>query len=108
MAGCLALALSACGGVDSLTCHGTSLDPSKLCSLSCGSTTQAQAIVILGNPSASVSGLISYSSVCANGDLQAYDLSFDSTTGVLISVSYTGMGKYASGSLPACIASCHL
>jgi hypothetical protein len=103
---------SAGGGGASASCQGTLLTDAQLCKLTCNSTTRDQAIALLGAPDSSVdSNMISYMYTCVTttgGDvLQLHlHLFFDSDSGALTTVRRTGLGAYASGTLPSCLGTC--
>jgi len=104
-----AAVLAGCGdsdGAPGAGCQGVQLTSAQLCTLTCGATTHDQAIALLGTPTQAVTGLISYNYVCPSGDLLGYSLFFDSQTGVLTHVAFSGAGRFAAGSVPACLAAC--
>lgn len=105
----LALTVS-CGSDDdgggSDNCTGTRLTDDKLCSLMCNQTTMADAMTILGQPTASGSGLLQYNYTCVDGVTgsgMSWDLFFGTT---LNEVRLVSVGKFAGSSLPACLATC--
>lgn len=94
-------------------CTGARLTDAQLCSLTCKSTTSAQAKASLGNPGTATASngteLLRYSYFCSagtTGNLVSWDLYF--SDGVLQSVGITGSGDFSGDALPACIASCNI
>lgn len=93
-------------------CSGTRLTEAQLCSLTCKSTTSAQAKVSLGAPSTATSSgseLLQYRYTCIDGSTaNALTWDFFFSDGVLTDVGLTGIGSFSGEALPACIASCNI
>lgn len=109
MVACLT-ALTACGGddeADNGNCTGTNLTDTKLCELTCNQTTYAQAQSILGQPTNSATNLLQYQYNCTEGvTVNGVTWNFAFQDGVFFNVGRIGIGSYAGGTVPACLASC--
>lgn len=111
----LFVGLGACGGdaagIPSEGCSGVLLTDEQLCKLQCKVTTQADAEALFGPPQVSVSNAAAWRYQCVSvgtgtGDLLHIQLGFSGPGGTLSTVSRSGVGKFASGKLPACLSAC--
>ena len=105
------LSLAACGGDDDGNadgaCTGTRLTDAKICELECGVTTFSQAQTILGQPTTSSGSLLQYQYTCNEGSTsnsEIYNFSFSG--GTLSLADRTGLGTFAGGTVPGCLAAC--
>lgn len=101
----IVVAGAGCGaGAD---CTGPQLSDAQVCSLKCGETSYEQAKALLGPPTASATQVLEYRATCGGGaEVLSVTLSFDSTN-KLFKIGRVGVGaRFASGSLPACVAAC--
>jgi hypothetical protein len=92
--------------------QGNFVTNEELCKLTCGQTTRAEAIEVLGNPDSSINDALGYHYMCIMNATESntlyISLSFDEETGTLESVYRTGLGEYAAGTLPECVSACKL
>lgn len=116
------LGLVACGDDDDTntpgtaagaSCTGARLTEAQLCTLTCKSTTSAQAKASLGNPRGATASngteLLDYSYTCVeNSTASSVSWNLYFSDGVLQSVGITGIGSFSGEALPACISSCNI
>ncbi len=107
----LGLAFVACGSDDANdngddNCTGKRLTDDKVCELTCGQTTMAQAQAILGQPTVSNNTVLQYTYQCIEGaraSTEIYTFGFD---GTLFNVSRSGQGDFAGTTVPSCLSAC--
>ena len=109
----LGLAFVACGSDDEPgggngNCTGTRLSDAKVCELTCGVTTQAQAQSILGQPTTSNNTVLQYVYNCVEGSTSSSDIYMFAFQGggTLSNVSRTTQGEFAGGTVPSCLSAC--
>ncbi len=93
------------GGGDN--CTGTRLAEAKLCELTCGATTLAQAQAILGQPQVSNNSVLQYTYQCTEGTTVSLDIyQFAFPEAALVNVTRTTSGEFAGGTVPSCLSAC--
>lgn len=95
------------------TCSGVMLTDAQLCQLKCKLTTQADAESLFGPPQVSISTSSVWRYQCVSvstgtADLLQIQLMFTGPNATLSTVLRSGVGKFASGKLPACLNACTL
>lgn len=111
----LGLAFVACGsddepndGDNNGNCTGKRLTESKVCELTCGVTTMAQAQSILGQPTTSNNTVLQYVYQCVEGTTSSADIYMFGFVdgGPLSNVSRTTQGDFAGATVPSCLSAC--